>query len=1281
MNYRIVTQMAIVWVASAALPTAAHAEQAMPRYRFTVGQALVYETTLRDKPEAGVGERLRAWVVNVGENSRARILLKKEPLKSGTVNETAVSLAYADITPDGSITPNPTLSVAVQARNFFPKQPETPAENAAGWKDYDPVLDLASSYTPRADGEGSECTVIGPLIEGGKSSRRYTWDAARGLATEVVFPKGRMTRLVSTRLESPEMAATRGREAEAYFAAVFAHDRRLDAATRLPTEAAARDAIASARSVFAAVVDRLTTAEIKAVAVRTLAGFDAAADAICKPGGLRERTSRVLGSSPGDWEAVDITGKRHTAKDYRGRVVVADFWYRNCPACILAMPQVKAIGKHLAGRPVALLGMNIDEDEADARFMAEQLELPDPTLRAAGLEDVFHMEDFGYPTLFIIDQEGVIRSLRIGHSPTLAEEVIAEVEKLLGSTNRVSTPAAGVEFHVSPTGDDAAQGTAEAPFRSLERARDAVRAARKDAAVASEAVAIVVHPGVYSLAAAFTLTAADGGTAEAPVVYRSAEPGRAILRGSVPLTGFAPAAGGVLTADVKAAGLGGKPFKLLFWNGRRLELARYPNIDPTNPFETGWAFTAAEPVPAETIARVGPKRIMRLAAEDRGRWADPSSGEVSIFPSHEWWNNVLPIAAVDEATGLVELKANGSYDITPGDRYFVRGLREHLDVAGEWHLDRTTGVVSLIPPEPLADDVAATAVDTAVRAPRNDTLVQFDPGVAHVEFRGFVIEECGGTAVRFVNAEHCTVADCTIRACGDEVGDGVGVSGGRGNAIVNCEISDTGRHGISLTGGDFKTLAPGDHRAEGNRIARTGVIHKQGCGVNVSGVGNRVVGNVLHDLPRFGVMFSGANLVVEGNRIERVSLETMDTAAIYGGSLDWRHGHGCIVRGNVVKDVIGRSGKAGVWKSPFFAWGIYLDWSAMGMTVEGNTVVRCPRGGIMLHDGRDNTVVGNTIIDCGSGTYDGQTGQIEASGWNTSTSWWVREYDNWCRQYDEVKDHPAWQAMKSFRDPRTAPLADGRTMHGHVIERNILAWHAPDARPFRFRNVPENHNRCDHNRLWHDGQPIKTGEFRVKSVVGESLAGPNPGFEHGAAGEMPDAWTWSIQPSPADTAVITTDDPRSGTQCLRIEGVPDQANAAKELWARLPGVRGGDMPLEQGGLYRLSAWLRADAADTPVEIGFTAYKSQVHHWVEMRRFVVGPEWSRHEVIARVPEQTPVIDATYLRFRLSREAGVMFVDDVELHRIEPLDEWAAWQAAGWDRHSVIADPGPAALTEP
>jgi len=432
MNSLSITRIAVVCLASVGVPTGICAEPALPRYRFTVGQAFVYETTLRGKPEAGVVERLRGWVVSVRENGQARLLLRKEPLKNGKVNEAAELLAYADITPDGSVEPNPTLSVSVLPRNWFPKLPATPAETAAGWKEYDPVLDLTSSYAPRSNPVGSECTVTGPMIEGGKTSRHYTWDTAAGLASGIVFPTGRTTTLISVTQASSAAAATLGREADDYFAAVFAHDRRLDAATRSPTKAAARDAIVEARRVFAEVVGRISAAEIKPVAARTLTRFDAAAEAICTAGGLWDRTSRVLGSSPGDWQAVDTEGKRHAATDYRGRVIVADFWYRNCPACMLAMPQLKVIARHFAGRSVAVLGMNVDENEADAVLMAKTLELPYPTLHAKPLEENFHMQDFGFPTLFIIDQQGVIHSLRIGYSTTLAQEVIAEIDRLLG---------------------------------------------------------------------------------------------------------------------------------------------------------------------------------------------------------------------------------------------------------------------------------------------------------------------------------------------------------------------------------------------------------------------------------------------------------------------------------------------------------------------------------------------------------------------------------------------------------------------------------------------------------------------------------------------------------------------------------------------------------------------------------------------------------------------------------------------------------------------------------
>ena len=45
--------------------------------------------------------------------------------------------------------------------------------------------------------------------------------------------------------------------------------------------------------------------------------------------------------------------------------------------------------------------------------------------------------------------------------------------------------------------------------------------------------------------------------------------------------------------------------------------------------------------------------------------------------------------------------------------------------------------------------------------------------------------------------------------------------------------------------------------------------------------------NLIHDGPRFGVAFSGNNLVIEYNEIRDVCLETEDTGAIYTGGRDW----------------------------------------------------------------------------------------------------------------------------------------------------------------------------------------------------------------------------------------------------------------------------------------------------------------------------------------------------------------------------------------------------------
>ena len=140
---------------------------------------------------------------------------------------------------------------------------------------------------------------------------------------------------------------------------------------------------------------------------------------------LSELTSKCdTGRFPG------LDGKEHALADYRGKVVVMDFWYRGCGWCVKAMPQMNALAEQYAGKPVAILGMNNDAKMEDARFVADVMALKYGTI----LVD----RDFpgkcgvqGFPTVIVVDPEGKVRDLHVGYSADLREKLAKSIDACL----------------------------------------------------------------------------------------------------------------------------------------------------------------------------------------------------------------------------------------------------------------------------------------------------------------------------------------------------------------------------------------------------------------------------------------------------------------------------------------------------------------------------------------------------------------------------------------------------------------------------------------------------------------------------------------------------------------------------------------------------------------------------------------------------------------------------------------------------------------------------------
>src|SRR5262249_47582528 len=146
----------------------------------------------------------------------------------------------------------------------------------------------------------------------------------------------------------------------------------------------------------------------------------------------------------------------------------------------------------------------------------------------------------------------------------------------------------------------------------------------------------------------------------------------------------------------------------------------------------------------------------------------------------------------------------------------------------------------------------------------------------------------------------------------------------------------TADDGVVVSGGDRPSLTRGDDFVENSHIhdyGRWDWMYK--AGVTMSGVGNHVTHNKIHDAPHNGVLFFGTNDAdVSFNEISNVCSITADAGAIYSGR-DWG-ARGDKVDANYVHDL--SSSLTGLFSVSIA--GIYLDDCLSGVEVKGNIVDR-----------------------------------------------------------------------------------------------------------------------------------------------------------------------------------------------------------------------------------------------------------------------------------------------------------------------------------------------------
>lgn len=139
-----------------------------------------------------------------------------------------------------------------------------------------------------------------------------------------------------------------------------------------------------------------------------------------------------VGQPVPDFRVTDVDGKSHSPSDYRGKIVVLEFWATYCKPCVEKLQQFEVTQQALRDRGVVFLGLSMDESDAIIKGWREE---NDATIPLARVDDKTRQMFFGdvalvsIPQMRIVDRKGVIR-FSYGPEGTV-EQVEKDLQELL----------------------------------------------------------------------------------------------------------------------------------------------------------------------------------------------------------------------------------------------------------------------------------------------------------------------------------------------------------------------------------------------------------------------------------------------------------------------------------------------------------------------------------------------------------------------------------------------------------------------------------------------------------------------------------------------------------------------------------------------------------------------------------------------------------------------------------------------------------------------------------
>ncbi len=523
-----------------------------------------------------------------------------------------------------------------------------------------------------------------------------------------------------------------------------------------------------------------------------------------------------------------------------------------------------------------------------------------------------------------------------------------------------------VKFYVSPEGSDKFRGThPSSPFRTIQKARDAIRDLKTNKKLANSKVTVTLFEGTYPARNSMIFDERDSGNPDNPVIYRAEKKGNVRLLAGKEVENLRPlpedkyttyfsdpeVRKNIYIADLHQAGIESIgslknvrfndrvenwPLIEFFINSEPMQIAAWPN--------DGWEHISGFSESAQTLKRFGIKRGMktdkiRYSSDVPNTWQHTGDMFVHGYWYKDWADAFLKVASIDKETKTITIAPPQSkFGYRKGQRFRFLNVPEALDKPGEWYVDKNKGLLFLWSERNIEDAEVMVTI--------NEEPVFEVENAENIRFENLTLEGGRSYAFHLSECRNVTIFGCTIR---NFSANAVKSKGGSDITIENCSLYNLGLGGMKLNAGDIKTLTPSGYLVKDNEIHHfSRLIRTNRSGIVIRGVGFKVIGNVIHDAPHNGIRFSGNENLFESNEFYNLCLETNDAGALYAGR-SWTQ------RGNVVRDNYFHDLPEG---DKMDVVGLYIDDMFSGTLIENNSFENLQMG-ILIGGGRDNIVRNN----------------------------------------------------------------------------------------------------------------------------------------------------------------------------------------------------------------------------------------------------------------------------------------------------------------------------------